>query len=69
VKKVADKVEKLYSEFINLKLYKLHFSLQLLRSAKENRVKRPAISSIKEGYCKLKDYLVQPKLDAFEIWP
>ncbi|GBB88981.1 hypothetical protein RclHR1_15600003 [Rhizophagus clarus] len=62
-------VGKLYSEFIDLGLYKSRFSLRLLGSAKEDRVKRPAISSIKEGYCKLKDYLVQPKLDASEIWP
>ncbi|GET03051.1 hypothetical protein GLOIN_2v1842826 [Rhizophagus clarus] len=69
VKKIADRVGKLYSEFIDLGLYKSRFSLRLLGSAKEDRVKRPAISSIKEGYCKLKDYLVQPKLDASEIWP
>src|SRR5204863_8634713 len=31
--------------------------------------KRPAISSVKNGYCKLEDYLVQPKLDVSEIWP
>ncbi|PKY12571.1 hypothetical protein RhiirB3_378570 [Rhizophagus irregularis] len=69
VEKVADRVGKPYSEFIDLGLYKSRFSLQLLGSAKEDRVKRPVISSIKEGYCKLKDYLVQPKLDASEIWP
>ncbi|RIA81091.1 origin of replication binding protein [Glomus cerebriforme] len=45
VKKVADRVGKLYSEFIDLELYKSHFSLQLLGSAKEDRVKRPAVSS------------------------
>ncbi|GBC09778.1 hypothetical protein RclHR1_00910028 [Rhizophagus clarus] len=68
VEKVADRVRKPYSEFINLRLYKSRFSLRLLGSAKEDKVKRPAISSIKKGYCKLKDYLVQPKLDASEIW-
>ncbi|CAG8634734.1 1156_t:CDS:2, partial [Cetraspora pellucida] len=45
VEKVAKRVEKLYSKFINIDLYKSHFSLCLLGSAKENRVKRPAISS------------------------
>src|SRR5438874_6999354 len=69
VKKVADRVGKPYSEFIDLGLYKLRFSLRLLGSAKEDRVKRPAISSLKEGYCKLENYLVQPKLGASEIWP
>ncbi|CAG8443172.1 8770_t:CDS:2 [Scutellospora calospora] len=69
VEKVVDKVGKLYSEFIDIGFYKSHFSLQLLGSAKEDRVKRPAISSVKQGYCKLEDYLVQPKLDASEIWP
>ena len=69
VEKVADRVGKLYSEFIDLGLYKSRFSLRLLGSAKEDRVKRPAISSVKEGYCKLENYLVQPKLGASEIWP
>jgi hypothetical protein len=50
-------------------LYKSRFSLRLLGSAKEDRVKRPAISSVKEGYCKLEKYLVQPKPDYSEIWP
>ncbi|GBC48706.2 hypothetical protein GLOIN_2v1842826 [Rhizophagus irregularis DAOM 181602=DAOM 197198] len=36
---------------------------------KEDRVKRPAISSVKKGYHKLEDYLVQPKWNASEIWP
>ncbi len=67
VKKVAERVEKLYSEFIDLGLYKSRFSLRLLGSAKEDRVKRPAISSVKEGYCKLERYLVQPKPDYSEI--
>ena len=69
MKKVADRVGKPYSEFIDLGLYKSRFSLRLLGSAKEDRVKRPAISSVKEGYCKLENYLVQPKLGASEIWP
>src|SRR5256885_8689981 len=48
---------------------KSRFSLRLLGSAKEDRVKRPAISSVKEGYCKLERYLVQPKPDYSKIWP
>src|SRR5581483_4524626 len=63
VKKVAERVGKPYSKFIDIDLYKSRFSLRLLGSAKEDRVKRPSISSVKEGYCKLKDYLVQPKLN------
>ena len=39
VKKVADKVGKPYSKFIDIGLYKYRFSLRLLRSAKEDRVK------------------------------
>src|SRR3954471_15653245 len=69
VKKVADRVGKPYSEFIDLGFYKSRFSLRLLGSAKEDRVKRPAISSVKQGYRKLEDYLVQPKSDYSEIWP
>src|ERR1043165_6877847 len=69
VKKVAERIGKPYSKFIDIDLYKSRFSLRLLGSAKEDRVKRPSISSVKEGYCKLKDYLVQPKLNAFKIWP
>src|SRR5438046_4762858 len=69
VEKVTVRVGKPYSEFIDIGLYKSRFSLRLLGSAKEDRVKRPAISSVKEGHCKLKDYLVQLKLDASEIWP
>ena len=67
VKKVADRVGKPYSVFIDFDLYKSHFSLRLLGSAKEDRVKRPAVSSVKQGYRKLKDFLVQPKSDYFEI--
>jgi len=69
VKKVADRVGKPYLEFIDIGLYKSRFSLQLLGSAKEDRVKRPAISSVKQGYHKLEDYLVQPKSNYSEIWP
>src|SRR3989440_8780751 len=69
VKKVADRVGKPYSDFIDIRLYKSRFSLRLLGSAKENRVKRPAISSVKKGYHKLEDYLVQPKPDYSKIWP
>ena len=69
VKKVADRVEKSYSDFIDIVLYKSCFSLCLLRSAKENRVKRLAISSVKKGYHKLEDYLVQAKSDYSKIWP
>src|SRR5436305_11545051 len=58
VKKVADRVGKPYSKFIDLGLYKSRFSLRLLGSAKEDRVKRPAASSVKQGYCKREDYLV-----------
>src|SRR5215212_11016699 len=68
VEKVADRVGKPYSEFIDIGLYKSRFSLRLLGSAKEDRVKRPALSSVKKGYCKLENYLVQPNWDASEIW-
>src|SRR6266496_5107569 len=68
VKKVADRVGKPYLVFIDFDLYKSHFSLRLLGSAKVDRVKRPAISSIKKGYCKLENYLVQPKSNYSEIW-
>ncbi|PKK57159.1 hypothetical protein RhiirC2_798576 [Rhizophagus irregularis] len=44
VEKVANRVRKSYSEFIDIGLYKSRFSLRLLGSAKEDRVKRPAIS-------------------------
>ena len=37
-------------------------------SAKEDRLKRPAVSSVKQEYHKLEDYLVQPKSDYSEIW-
>ncbi|GES82553.1 hypothetical protein GLOIN_2v1770212 [Rhizophagus clarus] len=69
VEKVANRVGKPYSEFIDIGLYKSRFSLQLLGLVKEDRVKRPAISSVKQGYRKLENYLVQPKWDASEIWP
>ena len=69
VEKVTDRVGKPYSEFIDIGLYKSRFSLRLLGSAKEDRVKKPAISSVKEGYCELENYLVQPKSNYSEIWP
>src|SRR5205814_16072 len=69
VEKVADRVRKPYSEFIDIGLYKSRFSLHLLGSAKEDRVKRPVISSVKQEYRKLEDYLVQPKSNYSEIWP
>ncbi len=68
VEKVTDRVGKPYSEFIDIGLYKSHFSFRLLGSAKEDRVKRPVISSVKEGYCELENYLVQPKSNYSEIW-
>ncbi|PKK63190.1 hypothetical protein RhiirC2_789266 [Rhizophagus irregularis] len=68
VEKVADRVGKPYSEFIDIGLYKSRFSLCLLGSAKEDRVKRTALSSVKQGYCKLENYLVQPKSNYSEIW-
>jgi hypothetical protein len=66
--KVAERVGKSYSEFIDIGFYKSRFSLQLLGSAKENRIKKPTLSSVKKGYCKLENYLVQPKWNASEIW-
>ncbi|CAG8505364.1 8496_t:CDS:2, partial [Scutellospora calospora] len=44
------------------------FVEKLLELVKEDRVKRPAIFLVKKEYYKLEDYLVQPKLDASEIW-
>ncbi|PKY35398.1 hypothetical protein RhiirB3_456151, partial [Rhizophagus irregularis] len=65
VKKVADRIGKPYSVFIDFDLYKSRFSLRLLGSAKEDRVKGPAISSIKIGYyCKLENYL--PEKEEFQ---
>ena len=67
VEKVADRVGKPYLEFIDIGLYKSCFSLRLLGSAKKDRVKRPAISSVKQGYCKLENYLIQLKSNYSEI--
>jgi len=67
VKKVTDRVKKLYSVFIDFDLYKSHFSLRLLGLIKKDKVKKPAISSIKKGYYKLKNYLVQLKSNYSEI--
>ncbi len=69
VEKVTDRVGKSYSEFIDIGLYKSHFNFHLLESAKEDKVKRPVISSVKEEYCKLENYLVQLKSNYSEIWP
>ncbi|RIA86585.1 hypothetical protein C1645_829047 [Glomus cerebriforme] len=68
-KKVANKIRKPYSEFIDIGLYKSRFNLQLLGSAKEDRVKSPTISSVKNEYHELEVYLVQPKSDYSKIWP
>ncbi|PKC54224.1 hypothetical protein RhiirA1_477731, partial [Rhizophagus irregularis] len=65
VKKVADRIGKPYSVFIDFDLYKSRFSLRLFGSAKEDRVKGPAISSIKIGYCKLENYL-KPEKEEFQ---
>src|SRR5581483_5877368 len=67
--KVMELVGEPYSKFIDIGLYKSHFNLRLLGSAKEGRIKRPAISSVKNGFQKLEDYLVQPKSDYSVIWP
>ncbi len=67
MKKVADKIEKSYSDFIDIRLYKSYFSLCLLRSAKKNKVKKSVIFLVKKGYHKLEDYLVQPKPDYSKI--
>jgi len=62
-------VGKPYSEFIDVGLPKKHFNLRLLGSAKEERIKKHAISSVKNGFQKLEDYLVQPKDNYSVIWP
>ncbi|CAG8835705.1 11158_t:CDS:2, partial [Gigaspora margarita] len=69
MKKVIELVEKPYSKFIDVGLSKSCFSLWLLESAKEGRVKRPAISSAKNKFHKLENYLVQPKANRSVIWP
>ncbi|CAG8787358.1 20146_t:CDS:2, partial [Gigaspora rosea] len=43
--KVMELVGEPYSKFIDISLPKTHFNLRLLGSAKEGRIKRPAISS------------------------
>ncbi|CAG8783655.1 28870_t:CDS:2, partial [Gigaspora margarita] len=67
--KVIELVGEPYSKFIDVGLPKSCFSLRLLGSAKEERIKRPAISSVKNGFQKLDDYLVQPKENYSVIWP
>src|SRR6185369_3470072 len=66
--KVMELVGEPYSKFIDNGLPKTHFNLRLLGSAKEGHIKRPAISSVKNGFKNLEDYLVQPKSDYSEIW-
>src|SRR4051812_1899763 len=51
--KVMELVGEPYSKFIDNGLPKTHFNLQLLGSAKEGRIKRPAIFSVKNGFQKL----------------
>src|SRR5581483_9142420 len=67
--KVMELVGEPYSKFIDNGLPKTHFNLRLLGSAKEGRIKRPAIASVKNGFQTLEDYLVQPKSDYSVIWP
>ncbi|KAF0464963.1 helicase [Gigaspora margarita] len=67
--KVMELVGEPYSKFIDIGLPKTHFNLRLIGSAKEGRIKRPAISSIKNGFKNLDDYLVQPKENYSVIWP
>ena len=62
-------VGKPYSKFIDIGLPKTHFNLQLLGSVKEDYIKRPAISSVKNRFKNLDDYLVQPKENYSEILP
>ena len=58
-----------YLKFIDIGLPKTHFNLRLLGSVKEGHIKRPAISSVKNGFKNLDDYLVQPKENYSEILP
>ncbi|CAG8493431.1 14075_t:CDS:10, partial [Cetraspora pellucida] len=67
--KVMKLVREPYFKFIDVGLPKLCFSLQLFGLVKEECIKRPAISSVKIGFQKLDDYLVQPKKNYSEIWP
>ncbi|CAG8469495.1 3611_t:CDS:10 [Scutellospora calospora] len=48
--KIIELVGKPYSKFIDISFSKTHFNLRLLESAKEDHIKRPAISSAKENY-------------------
>ncbi|CAG8549004.1 4411_t:CDS:1, partial [Scutellospora calospora] len=66
--KVIELVGKPYSKFINISFPKTYFNLQLLGSAKEGRIKRPTISSVKNRFKNLDDYLVQPKENYSVIW-
>ncbi|RHZ50561.1 hypothetical protein Glove_495g15 [Diversispora epigaea] len=62
-KKVVEIVGKPYSEFIDTGLPKTHFNLQLLGSVKEVCIKRLTMSSVKNEFQQLEDYLVQLKSD------
>src|SRR6185369_5545226 len=67
--KVMELVGNPYSKFIDNDLPKTHFNLRLLGSAKEGCIKRPAISSVKNRFKNLDNYLVQPKENYSVIWP
>ncbi|CAG8583292.1 2520_t:CDS:2, partial [Scutellospora calospora] len=66
--KVIELVREPYSKFIDNGLPKTYFNLQLLESAKEGYIKRLAIASVKNGFQKLEDYLVQLKFNYSVIW-
>ncbi|RIB11429.1 hypothetical protein C2G38_2203417 [Gigaspora rosea] len=66
--KVIELVGEPYSKFIDNGLPKTHFNLRLLGSAKEGRIKRLAIYSVKTGFNNLDNYLVQPKKNYSVIW-
>ncbi|RHZ56119.1 hypothetical protein Glove_406g22 [Diversispora epigaea] len=57
IEKVMELVGEPYSKFIDTSLPKKHFNLRLLESAKEGRIKRPVISSVKKELQKLEDYI------------
>ncbi|KAF0469680.1 dead-like helicase [Gigaspora margarita] len=67
--KVTELVGEPYLKIIDIGLPKTYFNLQLLGSAKEGCIKRPAISSVKNRFKNLDDYLVQPKENYSVIWP
>ncbi|GBC19783.2 hypothetical protein GLOIN_2v1842826 [Rhizophagus irregularis DAOM 181602=DAOM 197198] len=57
-----------YARFIDYRDLK-GFVEKVADKQRKIELKRPAISSVKKGYHKLEDYLVQPKWNASEIWP